>query len=357
MSHPLCLFLGPLPLARLLLGLLLLACAAPPVLAANYTVTADRDSWLNEGSTNQNNGTDATLRATATSTNTSRTRPVIGFTLPTLPPDEEIVSVLLVLRVTTAGTAPVNVYRITDTWAESTVTWANTAADFNATSLGSFTPSTNNAYVTLDITSTVSGWYASTFANHGVMLQSGANSSARFASRNNGTASYRPLLYFTTARIVPDLTVVKSNAILSDPYNGTTNPKAIPGAVATYTIGVANNNAGTADTGTTVVQDSVPATMMLYVGDVGSTGSGPVSFTNGAATSGLTYTFTSLASTTDSLSFSNNGGATFAYTPVPDANGYDSAVTNFRVNPSGILAGKTGATAPSFQLQLRMKVR
>ena len=341
---------------RFLAGLALLAFAVPAG-AANYVVTADRDSWMNEGSTNQNNGTDTSLRATASSTSTNRTRPVIGFTLPTLPSDEVIVSVLLVLRVTTSGTAPVNVYRVTDTWAENTVTWGNTANDYAAGSLGSFTPSTNNVYVSVDITSTVNGWYASTFANHGVVLHSGASSSARFASRNNATANYRPLLYFTTARIVPALTVVKSNAILSDPYNGSTNPKAIPGAVTTYTIGVSNNNAGTADIGTTVIQDSVPATMMLYVGDVGGAGSGPLSFVNGAVTSGLTYTFIGLASTADSISFSNDGGSTWTYTPLPDAAGYDPAVTHFRVNPAGIFLGKTAATAPSFQMQLRMKVR
>ncbi len=38
----------------------------------------------------------------------------------------------------------------------------------------------------------------------------------------------------------PVLSVAKSSAVISDPFNGTTNPKAIPGAVIEYTITVSN---------------------------------------------------------------------------------------------------------------------
>ena len=106
-----------------------------------------------------------------------------------------------------------------------------------------------------------------------------------------------------------------------------------------------------------MVTDAVPSGMQLYVGDYGGAGSGPVAFTNGSPSSGLTYTFTSLSSTTDSLSFSNNGGSTYTYAPVPDGNGYDATVTHVRISPSGSLAGQSGGSNPSFQLQFRMQVK
>jgi hypothetical protein len=337
--------------------LLWLALGAGAASAGSYTVTATRDTWINEASTAQNNGTLTTIRATASSTGTSRTRSLIGFTMPVIPSNEVITSAVLQLRVTTAGAQVVNVHNVTAAWVETTATWANMAVNFNATVQASFTPSTVNTFVSPNITALVQGWNNGTITNNGVMLL-GANSSlAQFASKENGTVANRPQLIITTALIQPAFTMVKSSALLSDPYNNAVNPKAIPGAVTTYTVNVSNSTAGTADTGTTIVRDAVPATMILYVGDVGAVGSGPVAFTNGALTSGLVYIYTSLASITDSLSFSNNGGTTFVYTPVPDANGYDAAVTNFRVNPTGIFAGKTGATAPSFQIQLRMKVK
>jgi len=50
---------------------------------------------------------------------------------------------------------------------------------------------------------------------------------------------------------VPMLTVVKTSAVISDPFNGTTQPKRIPGAVVEYTITVENTSDSIA-TGLTV---------------------------------------------------------------------------------------------------------
>jgi uncharacterized repeat protein (TIGR01451 family) len=44
-----------------------------------------------------------------------------------------------------------------------------------------------------------------------------------------------------------DLTITKTSTVISDPFNGTTNPKAIPGAVVEYEILVTNNGTVSAD--------------------------------------------------------------------------------------------------------------
>jgi hypothetical protein len=75
----------------------------------------------------------------------------------------------------------------------------------------------------------------------------------------------------------------------------------------------------------------------------------------GVPTSGLTYTFVSLASAADSLEFSSDGGTTWTYTPVPDGNGADAAVTHFRIRPTGAFAANSGS-APSFTQRFRMRV-
>jgi len=147
------------------------------------------------------------------------------------------------------------------------------------------------------------------------------------------------------------LTIVKASQVYSDPVNGTTNPKAIPGGVLTYTITVANPGSGTVDTGTLVVLDATPANLQLAVGDLIS-GSGPLVFQQGSTPSGLTYTYTSLASTTDDIEFSNNTGSTWTYTPVPNATGVDPAVTHFRIRPKGAMAANS-----SFSVQVRYRVK
>jgi uncharacterized repeat protein (TIGR01451 family) len=341
-------------ISRLLLVFLMVLLAATPAAAATYTAVANRDSHLRQDSSGSNFGTLSELEIRASSGDNRR--PVIGFSLPTIPAGEVITSATLQLYVTT-GTAAgtVNIHRITDSWTEGGVTWSNTSADFNPTAEDSVAVNALGT-ASFDITTLVRGWRDGTITNHGIMaITNTAN--GRFASSENGTASRRPLLTITTVQ-GPVLTVVKSATVFSDSFNGTTNPKAIPGAAMTYTVSVSNSANGSATSGSTVVTDAVPANMEMFVGNIGGPGSGPVSFTNGTPSSGLTYTFTNLASATDSLSFSNDGAATYAYTPTPDANGFDAAVTHFRVNPGGSFAAKgPGPATPGFTMQLRMRVK
>jgi len=117
-----------------------------------------------------------------------------------------------------------------------------------------------------------------------------------------------------------------------------------------YTIVVTNPSARAVDTDSVVVADAIPTNTDLVVTDLNGLGSGPVQFTQGSPTSTLAYTFTSLGAATDSLEFSNDGGATFIYTPTPNANGADPAVTHIRVRPAG-------AHAASGQFNIRFRVR
>jgi hypothetical protein len=104
------------------------------------------------------------------------------------------------------------------------------------------------------------------------------------------------------------------------------------------------------------ITDPVPTNTKLRVNDLGGACSGPVIFTNGSPSSGLTYTFTSLSSSTDDLSFSNNGGASYTYTPTAGTDGCDANVTNIQVNPKGTFA-LAGAGNPSFSLTYQVCVK
>ncbi len=148
----------------------------------------------------------------------------------------------------------------------------------------------------------------------------------------------------------PAISVTKSVAAYSDPVNGLTNAKQIPGGVSEYTI-IARTPASYAVTANSIiVADPTPAGLELVVSDIGTPGSGPAAFVPG--TTGLTYTFTSLASTTDNIEFSNNGGTSWAYVPVANANGTDAAVTNVRIRPQGTMAANSALT-----VRLRYRVK
>jgi uncharacterized repeat protein (TIGR01451 family) len=149
------------------------------------------------------------------------------------------------------------------------------------------------------------------------------------------------------------LTVVKLSTVHSDPVNGTTNPKAIPGAVMEYRVIVTNPAANPVDADSMFVRDPLPAQVELRVADLGGADSGPVSFTNGSPASGMTYSFGALSNLTDDLQFSNDHGATWNYVPTPDANGFDPMVTGIRVNPKGVFNPNNAQFTLKFQVRIK----
>lgn len=73
------------------------------------------------------------------------------------------------------------------------------------------------------------------------------------------------------------LSVVKTSTLISDPLNGTTNPKAIPGATIEYCIAV-SNAAGSATATSVAITDPVPTTMTYAASTI---------MLNGTVTSGV----------------------------------------------------------------------
>jgi uncharacterized repeat protein (TIGR01451 family) len=198
---------------------------------------------------------------------------------------------------------------------------------------GGTLPAAGSCAVTVNVTGAAAGSTTNTIAARAVTTVLAYNDTAASA---------------TLAIKLPP-TITKASAAYSDPVNGTTNPKRIPGGFVNYTITVANSANGAIDNDAVVVVDAIPVNTDLFVGNLGAVGSGPVALLGN--TSLVTYTFTSLASTTDDVSFSNNGGVSFVYTPTANANGVDPNVTHIRINPKGAFGSST-----SYQLQFRARI-
>ena len=338
--------------ASLCLGI----AGAAPAAAETYTLTPTQDTEVRSdaGGTSQCGGcNDLRVR----NISTGETRPLFQFDLSSIPANATVASATLRLWVTVAESATTSIYRVTQPWTEYDLTWANSGGvSHNTTAVASFTPSVSGRSYDVNVTSLVNQWRAGT-ANYGVILRiAGTSMEASFKSREWGTAAERPQL-IVVASVAPTFSLSVSSALTSDPFNGGTNPKRIPGAVLLYSSVVRNSSSGTPSANSVTVTEAVPAQTILYVGDLNGTGTGPVTFVQGSPSSTLTYTYTSLASTTDDVSFSNNGGSTFTYTPVPDTSGYDANVTHVRVNPKGTFAGSSATGNPSATIRFRLKVR
>lgn len=156
------------------------------------------------------------------------------------------------------------------------------------------------------------------------------------------------ILFNVSGAPPPSITVVKSMQLLSDPLNGSTNPKAIPGAEILYTIRLTNTGSGTTTSNTVFVTDPIPANTELFVGSLGG-GCGPVVFVDGSPTSAL-------GCLSANIDYSNNNGTGWTYTAVPNVDGYDPLVTNIRVRLTGAFAPNTG-TAPNADLRFKVRIK
>jgi len=143
----------------------------------------------------------------------------------------------------------------------------------------------------------------------------------------------------------PEISLRKTLLTIYDPYNGASNPKAIPSSVLEYSVKASNNGNMAADNNTIKISDLIPANTKLCVADSGYC-KAPY-FMDGTPTSGL-----SLAGT----SYSDDNGTTYSYTPSADVDGADSNVTHLQSSMNGAFQPKTGSTPPNFSLKFRVIV-
>jgi uncharacterized repeat protein (TIGR01451 family) len=76
--------------------------------------------------------------------------------------------------------------------------------------------------------------------------------------------------------VTATITVTKTSTVISDPFNGAVNPKAIPGAVVEYCIQVSNT--GSAAASNVIVTDAIPANTTYQAGSI---------FAGGTVTAGV----------------------------------------------------------------------
>ncbi|MEZ5458985.1 MAG: hypothetical protein R3E65_06645 [Steroidobacteraceae bacterium] len=148
----------------------------------------------------------------------------------------------------------------------------------------------------------------------------------------------------------PQLRVQKTSEVISDPFNGTLNPRRIPGAIVRYAVTVTNTGPGAVDADSLVIQDVLPPdTELLVAPSLGAA----IEFLQGVPPSGLSF------SPATGVAYSNQaaGGAPWNYVPAPGAEGFDPAIRGLRITPSGSLAGSTGGGDPSFTVRFRVRVR
>ncbi|MCW8851621.1 MAG: hypothetical protein OQK44_03060, partial [Gammaproteobacteria bacterium] len=107
-----------------------------------------------------------------------------------------------------------------------------------------------------------------------------------------------------------------------------------------------------------ILTDTIPVNTSILVQSSVNYPEPPFTFTDGAgaAASGLSFVYSGPASITDDVEFSMNNGSDFNYLPTPDGDGFDSLVTDVRINPKGIFNPSNGTDIPTFTVTFSVKV-
>jgi uncharacterized repeat protein (TIGR01451 family) len=140
---------------------------------------------------------------------------------------------------------------------------------------------------------------------------------------------------------MPQLTFAKS----STPFiTAATDPARFnaPGSDVIYSLTLTNSNSSPIDLNQVILTDPLPAQVSFFNGDIDDTGPLTTNYEFLPGTSGLTFAPTN-------LTYSNNGGTSYAYTP---AAGVDPLVTAIRLNPQGTMAANS-----SFTLRFRARIK
>jgi uncharacterized repeat protein (TIGR01451 family) len=207
----------------------------------NLTVTKNSDITSIPGSTNQ------TLVFTVTNNGNTAQRYALSAT-------NSAGIVMNNVRIYLDNGATPNTWDATDTLYVDASTFGNLAADGSLkilivadTPAGATNGQTSNYNLiatTVDagtVTVTVQTGGAGTLAGVDVVFADVAGSAAGDGARDG---KHSAVGTYTVSGAT--LSILKSAATYSDPFNGTANPKAIPGAIMTYTITVSNASGATA---------------------------------------------------------------------------------------------------------------
>ena len=149
-----------------------------------------------------------------------------------------------------------------------------------------------------------------------------------------------------------DLDISKTSSVITDGISAS-NPKSLPGAIVQYTV-LITNNLDAPDSDSVVITEALPSDVDLFVGDLSA--GAPFEFVEGSPGCTFTVPFVSLSSTSDAIEFLDSSDTPF--TPVPDADGFDSSVRSFRISPIGQLAAYSGTgSQPSCSLSFNIRIR
>ena len=216
---------------------------------------------------------------------------------------------------------------------------------------------TNDGSVFSEATYTVQGtdpggsnWLVRVIAPDGSTSGIGADNGLLHRSGQANTPSVQPNFFNIDEQLftvqLARLEIQKTVNTINDPLNGTSLPKAIPGAVVRNELLVINLGPDGSDNNSITINEVLPANVSMCVTSTCSGTADPVSFddTTSPEPSGLFFDYG------NDVLYSTDG-VTFNSSTSPDLDGYDNQITHLRVKPSGAFSAPGPGGNPSFLIR------
>ncbi len=158
----------------------------------------DQDTYLWERAPTTNYGTATDMRVKPNPNDQKRA--MLRFDLSMIPAGSIVQSATANFFATQGNSNPVFVHQVTMDWTEMGANWSNSANAYNPTPIGSFIPTTNNQYYSINVTSLLQQWVNNEVPNRGLMLiASPAASETRYATREQSGTAQDPYISITLA--------------------------------------------------------------------------------------------------------------------------------------------------------------
>lgn len=149
-------------------------------------------------------------------------------------------------------------------------------------------------------------------------------------------------IYLTREPMKPNIQFNKSSTVIYDPINKNTNPKRIPLSVLEYTLKANNIGFGEASSNSLVIKDHISPKFQVCVEDTGNCKK--------------PYLASNTTHTLDISSIKYKIAGAWQTNPAADANGYNSSVTDIKIETTGVFPGYCG-TERSFEIKFRVGVK
>ena len=175
--------------------------APPPNCGSSVTLTASADSWIDQGSPSNGNGSDSTLKVMSKGPS-SNLRALVRFTMPAIPAGCVVdTATLRLFAASTSSGRTLQAIRVAGTWAEGSANWSNQPA----TAGPAATTTSGTGYRQWNVQALVQSMY-DTGGLHGFLVRDAAengDAEQQFNSREKGSNPPQLVLSFKPAP-VPD---------------------------------------------------------------------------------------------------------------------------------------------------------